>query len=123
MLIVTTNNNDTVNSHCVFIYINPSPPMYFLYTQHEHLEFFHSLMFCLKLTRDLFFFIFAGSSCHNCGPAYAIVSSPLHTVFGKRLSRFFGFLIVYGMFFSPNISFIIGGDILLRHLKISIISS
>ena len=68
-----------------FIYINPSPTMYALQTRHEHLESFHSLIFCLKLTRELLFFIFAGSCCHNCGSLYAIVSSPRYTVFGNRL--------------------------------------
>ena len=29
------------------------------------------------------FFIFVDSCCHNCGPLYAIVSSPQYTVFGN----------------------------------------
>ena len=104
------------------IYINLNPAIYVLHTRHEHLRSFHSLIFCLKLTRELLFFIFPGSSCHNCGPLYAILSSPQYTVFGNRLSRSFEFLIVYGMFLSLNISFIIVGDIPFRHLKISFIS-
>ena len=112
-----------MNCLCVrFIYINPNPPMYVLHTRHEHLGSFHCLIFCLKLTRELLFFIFAGSCCYNCGPLYAKVSSPQYTIFGNRLSRSLKFLIVYGMFLSLNISFIIGGDIPFRHLIISIIS-
>ena len=105
-----------------FIYMNPNSPMYVLHTRHEHLGSFYCLILCLKLTRELLFFIFAGSCCHNCGPLYAKVSSPQYTVFGNQLSRSLRFLIVYGMFLSLNISFTIGGDIPFRHLKISIIS-
>ena len=104
-----------------FSYMNPNSPMYVLHTWHEHLGSFYCLILCLKLTRELLFFIFAGSCCHNCGPLYAKVSSPQYTVFGNQLSRSLRFLIVYGMFLSLNISFIIGGDIPFRHLKISTI--
>ena len=105
-----------------FIYMNPNPPMYVSHTRHEHLGSSHCLMLCSKLTRELLFFIFASSCCHNCGPLYAKVSSPQYTVFGNQLSRSLGFLIVYEMFLSLSISFMIGGDIPFRHLKISIIS-
>ena len=105
-----------------FIYMNPNRPMYVSHTWNEHLGFFHCLILCLKLRRELLFFIFAGSCCHNCGPLYAKISSPQYTVFGKQLSRSLGFLIVCRMFLSLNKSFIIGGDISFRHLKISIIS-
>ena len=102
--------------------MNSSPPMHVLQTRREHLGFFHSLMFCLKLIRELLFFIFAGSCCHNCGLLYAIVSSPQYTVFGNWLSRFLGFRLVYGIFFSLNISFIKGEDTPFRNLKLLIIS-
>ena len=90
--------------------MNPNPPTYVLHTLHEHLGSFHCLFFCLKLTRELLFFIFAGICYHNCGPLYAKVSSPHYTVFGNRLLRSLGFLIIYGMFLSLNMSSIIGGD-------------
>ena len=61
--------------------MNPNPPMYVLHTLHEHLGSFHCLIFYLKLTRELLFFIFAGSCCHNGGPLCAKVSSPQYTVF------------------------------------------
>ena len=91
-------------------------------TQHEYVGFFHSLMFCLKFTRDVPFIVFVSSCCHNCGPLYAVVSSPQNTVFGNWLSRSLGFLMVYGIFLSLNISFIIGRDMPFRNLKISIIT-
>ena len=68
---------------------------------------FHSLMFYLKLTRELLFSIFAGSYCHSCGPLFVLVSSPQYTVFGNWLSTSLGFFMVYGIFLSINISFYI----------------
>ena len=75
-----------------------------------YLESFHNVTFCSKLTRELLFFIFAGSCCHDCGLVYAIISSKQYTTFGNRLSRYLGFLMVYGIFLSLDISFIIGGQ-------------
>ena len=113
-----------VNWLCMFFYMIPNPPMYVFQTRHEHFGFFRSLMFCLKFTRELLatFFIFTGSCCYNCGTLYAIISRPQYTVFGNWVSKSLGFLMVYGIFLNLYISFIIGGDIPFRHLKISIIS-
>ena len=99
--------------------------MSLLQTGHEHLGYlgsFHNVIFCSKLTSVLLFFIFAGSCCHDYGPLYTIISSPEYTAFGNRLLRSLGFLMVYGIFLSLNISFIIGGDRHFRYLKILIIS-
>ena len=65
MLIIIINNNSTVTGSVCFIDMNPSPPMYVMHTRLEYLESFQSLMFCLKLTRELLFFIFAGSCCYS----------------------------------------------------------
>ena len=37
----------------MFFYMNPNPPMYVLKTWNEHLISFHSLMFCLKLSKEI----------------------------------------------------------------------
>ena len=47
--------------HMVFFIWIPICNSYILQTRHEDLWSFYSLMFCLKLTRELPFFIFAGS--------------------------------------------------------------
>ena len=108
-----------VNSSVCFIYMNPNTQMYSLQTRHEHLGSFHSLMFCLKFTREKIFFIFAGNCWHNwC----AVVSSQQCLDFSNWLSRSLGISLVYGIFLSLNISFKIVGDTPFRHLKISIIS-
>ena len=39
----------------MFFYMNPNPPMYVLKTWNEHLISFHSLMFCLKLSKEIVF--------------------------------------------------------------------
>ena len=69
------NNNNNINNNnnnpC-FIYMKPNPQMYVFQAQHDHLGSFHSLMFCLKLAKELLFLIFAGSCCHKCGPLYGI---------------------------------------------------
>ena len=99
--------------------------MSLLQTGHEHLGYlgsFHNVIFCSKLTRVPLFFIFAGSCCHDYSPLYTIISSPQYTAFGNRLLRSLGFLMVYGIFLSLNVSFIIGGDRHFRYLKILIIS-
>ena len=45
----------------VFLYESQFATRTFLQTRHEDLGSFYSLMFCLKLIRELPFFIFAGS--------------------------------------------------------------
>ena len=101
--------------------MNPNPSMHVLHTRNEHLGSFHCLMFCLKLTRELLFPIFAGSCCHNCGPLYAIDSSPQYTVVGNWLLRFIIFFILYEIFLNLSISFLTGVDRPLRHLKVQLL--
>ena len=71
---------------------------------------FPLLNIMLEAYKEATFLSFAGSCCGNCGPLYAKVSSPQYTAFGNQLSRSLGFLIVYGMLLSLNISFIIRED-------------
>ena len=53
--------------------MSPNAPMYVLQTGHEH----------LNVLLEAAFFILVGSCFYNCGPFYAIVSSPQYTVFGN----------------------------------------
>ena len=97
--------------------MNPYPPIYVLRTRHEHLVSFHSLMFSSELTRELLFFIFAGSYCHNCGLCMLQFQVRNTRSLAADYRDPFRFIMVYGIFLSLNISFIIGTDIPFRHWK------
>ena len=45
--------------------MNPNPPMYVLQTLHDHSGSLHSLMFYLKLTRELLFYSGFKSAIHG----------------------------------------------------------
>ena len=91
---------------------------YVLRNRHEHLGCFHSLMFCLKLTRELLLFSQVVVAIIVVLCMYTIVSSAQYTVFGNSLSRSLKFLMVYGIFLSLKISSVIGEDTPFRDFKI-----
>ena len=83
---VLESNNESKVALCIFLCESQS--------SNVRLGSFNSLMFCLKLTREVLFF---GSSCHICGLLEVIVSSPQYTVFVSWPLRYLKFHIVYGI--------------------------
>lgn len=99
-----------------FSYMNPNPSMYVLLTWHEHLGWFHSLIFRINLISLGSYF--SGSCCQNWHPLHVVISSPRCTFICSWLSRSLRFLKGYGIFLNTNISLIVGRDRPFRHLQI-----
>ena len=102
-------------------YMNPNLPMYVLKTRHEHLGSTHSLMFCLKLTRELLI------SMLQIVVAIIVVFCMLQFQFCKAQSlppdyRDPSNFLWYMGYFSAQISHLQQGNRPFRYMKISIIS-